>query len=176
MNSSLSAGYLIDIWWIGAGGVVSESNLRRKSGRASEPLRLAIDIGDYELCKRLVEEHENINSGFPSCSGCTPLLYSLHLQRFDMAEYLLSQGAAVGGTTCQTYRTRGYTAYHYAAAFGLTRLMELLLDRAEVRPSRYCRPIHSLHLAVINNHIDCVKLLLEDSVKGKSIGFLVPHE
>ena len=93
-----------------------------------------------------------------------------------MAEYLLSQGAAVGGTTCQTYRTRGYTAYHYAAAFGIARLMELLLDRAEVRPSRYCRPTHPLHLAVINNHIDCVNLLLEDSVKGKSTGFLVPHE
>ncbi|KAL9035685.1 MAG: hypothetical protein Q9180_004729 [Flavoplaca navasiana] len=149
----------------GATTLVPESNLRRKSARASESLRLAIDIGDYELCKRLVEEHENINSGFQSCSGCTPLLYSLHLQRFDMAEYLVSQGAAVGGTTCDFYPTEGYTAFHYAARFGLTKFMELLLDRAEERPSRYCRPIHPLHLAVFNNHIDCLKLLLEDSAK-----------
>ena len=155
--------------------LVSESNLRRKSGRASEPLRLAIEIGDYELCICFVEEHENINSGFPSCSGCTPLLYSLQLQRFDIAKYLTSQGAAVGGKTCQSYPTRGYTALHYAAAFGLTELMELLLDRAQERLSRYCRPIHPLHLAVANNHIDCVKLLLEDCVTGKSTGCPVLH-
>ena len=153
--------------------LVSESDLRRKSRRASEPLRLAIDVGDYELCIRLVEEHENIISGFPSCLDCTPLLYALHLRRFDMAAYLVSKGAAVGGETCHLYPTQGFTAFHYAAAFGLTKVMELLLDRAEERPSRYCRPIHPLHLAVMNNHMECVKLLLEDSVKGKSTGFSI---
>ncbi|KAL9638177.1 MAG: hypothetical protein Q9204_001596 [Flavoplaca sp. TL-2023a] len=149
--------------------LASESNLRRMSGRASESLRLAIEIGDYELCKRLVEEHENINYGFPSCLGCTPLLYSLQLKRFHMAEYLLSKGAAVGGETCHFYPTQGYTAFHYAAAFGLTKFMELLLGRAEERPSRYCRPIHPLHLAVFNHHVDCAKLLFEDSVKEEGI-------
>ena len=150
-----------------------EGNRRRKSRRASEPLWLAITIGDYELCKRLVEDQENINTGFPACSGCTPLLYSLHLRRFDIAEYLLSHGAAVGGKTCESYPTRGFTAFHYAAAFGPTKLLALLLDRAEESPSQFCRPIHPLHLAVLNNHIKCVKLLLENSVKGKTTGLSV---
>ena len=143
------------------------------SRQASEPLCLAITIGDYKLCQSLVEDREDINSGFPSCSGCTPLLYSLQLQQFDIAQYLLSQGAAICGRTCQSYPTGGYTVSHYAAAFGLAKFLRLLLDRVDLGPPQLCRPIHPLHLAVINNQVKCAKLLLEDPVKGKTLDFLV---
>lgn len=146
---------------------MSNVNSRRSPLKASEPLELAITIGDYELCRQLVEEKENIHAGFPSCSGCTPLLYALRLGRSDIAKYLLSQGATITGKICQGYETRGYTAFHYAAVRGDVEFMRELLDSRKDDISQHCRPIHPIHLAVFNNSIGCVKVLLENA-SGKA--------
>ena len=151
---------------------MSYVNSRRSPLKASEPLELAITIGDYELCRRLIGGKENIHAGFPSCSGCTPLLYALHLARSDIAKYLLSQGATMTGKTCQGYKTHGYTAFHYAAVHGDEEFMRELLDSKQDDISQHCHPIHPLHLAVLNNRIGCVKLLLENaSGKGSLFYF-----
>lgn len=146
---------------------VSNVNSRRSPLKASEPLKLAITIGDYELCRSLVEEKENIHASFPDCSGCTPLLYALHLGRSDIAKYLLSQGATIIGKICQGFKTHGYTAFHYAAVRGDVEFMRELLDSKQDDISQHCHPIHPLHLAVLNNRIGCVKLLLENA-SGKA--------
>lgn len=132
---------------------------------------MAITIGDYELCRHLVEENENIHAGFPSCSGCTPLLYALHLDRHDIAKYLLSQGATITGRTCQGYKTC-YTAFHYAAVRGDVEFMKELLDSKQDDISQHCRPIHPIHLAVLNNNIGCVELLLENASGKASLFYL----
>ena len=142
---------------------MSKVNSKRNSLKASEPLKLAITIGDYELCRKLIEEEENIHAGFYYCSGCTPLLYALHLGRSDIAKCLLSHGATITGKTCQGYKSRGYTAFHYAAVYGEVEFMRELLDSKQDHISQHCRPIHPIHLAVLNNSIGCVNLLLENA-------------
>lgn len=156
--------------WAGARETVTTAlnvNSGRSPLKASEPLQLAITIGDYELCRQLVEEGENIHAGVPGCSGCTPLLYALHLGRSDIAKYLLSQGAAITGRTCQVHETHGYTTFHHAAVSGDVEFMRELLDSVQDDISQHCRPIHPIHLAVLNNNIGCVKLLLENA-SGKA--------
>ena len=108
----------------------------------------------------------DLRSGFGGCPGCTPLLYSLHKSRIAIAEYLVSQGASIEGDTCQGWTSRGFTAFHYAAVSGSVELLRLLLDKA---PSEiYVRrdPIHPVHLAVLEDRAECVKLMLDHASQG----------
>ena len=97
--------------------------------------------------------------------GCTPLLYSLHKEQFAIAEYLVSQGASTAGSTCESWPTRGFTPFHYAAALGSTELLRLLLEKApeEIYVSH---PINPIHLAVLNDEAECVKLILDHASQG----------
>lgn len=138
----------------------------RETQGASEALKVAIDIGDLQLCMRLVEGETDLTSGFGGCKGCTPLLYSLHKKKHAIAKYLVSQGASTGGSTCKAWSTRGFTAFHYAAAYGSVELFQLLLEKA---PSGFYvshDPIHPIHLAVLNNNAECVKLMLDHASQG----------
>ena len=141
----------------------------QNSSTPSEPLQIAIASGDLCLCQRLVREGENIHAGFFDCSGCTPLLYALHLDHTHIAKYLLSQGATIIGRTCQRYMTYGYTVYHYAAWRGDVHFMRDLLSNSQDDISQHCHPIHPLHLAILNNNIDCTKLLLDDTSSEASL-------
>lgn len=120
-------------------------------------MKVAIDLGDLELCKRLVESGADLICGFVWCMGCTHLLYSLHVGQVAIAEYLVSQGASIAGSTCEIWPTRGFTPFHYAAALGSTELLRLLLEKApsEIYVSR--DPVHPIHLAVLNDAAECVK-------------------
>ncbi len=92
--------------------------------------------------------------------GCTPLLYSLLKGQNVISEYLVSQGASITGNTCQDWSSRGFTAFHYAAFSGSIKLLQLLLEKA---PSQLyvCRdPIHPLHLAVLHDNAECVRVMI----------------
>ena len=98
--------------------------------------------------------------------GCTPLLYSLHKGHTTIATYLVSQGASIAGTTCKAWETRGFTAFHYAAAYRSAELLRLLLDRSPMEIYINRDPIHPLHLAVLNCSSECVELMLDYVSQG----------
>ena len=128
---------------------------------------MAIDVGDLELCSRLVESGTDLKSGFGGCKGCTPLLYSLHQRKLAIAEYLISQGATIAGHTCEFWPTRGFTAFHYAAMVDSAVLLQLLLEKAPRDVYSSYSPIHPIHLAVLNDNAECVKLMLDHASEGK---------
>ena len=140
----------------------------RKSHGASEALKLAIDSGDLELCIRLVEDGMDLASGFDRCLGCRPLLYSFQRGKLAITKYLLAQGASTAGSTCKSWRTRGFTVFHYAAVMGSAELLSLLLEKAPNEIYAKSNPIHSLHVAVFNGNSECVKLILDHANLGKS--------
>ena len=99
--------------------------------------------------------------------GCTPFLYSLHTMKYAIAEYLVSQGASIIGSTCGYWPTRGFTAFHYAAIADSVVLLRLLLEKAPGDIYSSHSPIHPIHLAVLNENAECVKLMLDHASEGK---------
>ena len=133
----------------------------RKSQAASEALKLAIDLGDLELCTRLIQDGMDLAYGFEECKGCRPLLYSLSRGNVDIARYLVAEGASTAGRTCDSSETRGFTVFHFAAGLGSAELLWSLLEKApdEIYSNR--DPIHPLHLAIMAGAEECVKLMLD---------------
>ena len=137
-----------------------------RSPRASEALKVAIDMSDMELCKRLLENGADLESGFTFCLGCTPLLYSLSIGRLEIAEFLVSHGASLTGQTCRYCSSRGWTPLHYAAADGYLGLLKCLLNRGALKLIDMRSPVHPIHLAVANKRIKCVEMILDQSNHG----------
>ena len=140
-----------------------------RSPRASEALKVAIDAGDMDLCKRLVESKPDLDSGFTFCLGCTPLLYSLIMDRPEIAEFLVSNGASITGQTCRQYSTRGFTSLHYAASYGYLDLLNSLLKRGALELIDMRSPVHPIHLAAANGQTKCVEMILDQSYHGRPI-------
>ena len=123
-------------------------------------------MGDMELCKRLIEDGVDLDSGFTFCLGCTPLLYSLIKGKPKIAEFLVSHGASITGQTCQYWSSRGYTPLHYAASRGDSSLLNCLLNRGALDLIDMRTPVHPIHLATANGHTKCVEMMLDQSYHG----------
>ena len=134
---------------------------------------MAIDIGDLKLCTRIIQSGTDLEAGIEGCSGCTPLLYSLHRGQYSIARYLASQGCSTKGNTCGMWCTRGFTAFHYAAAYGDVELLRLLLEKSASEVLLNHDPIHPIHVAVLRNNVDCVKVILDHVSQGTNSNTVV---
>ena len=126
---------------------------------------MAIDAGDVRLCQKLVESGENLDAGFWSCLGCTPLLYSLHQGQPEISLYLVAQGATIAGETCTNWHTVGFTAVHYAATYGYSELLQQLLKRSSEDSLQRLYP-NPIHLAIAHGQTECAQILIEYAEKG----------
>lgn len=100
--------------------------------------------------------------------GCTPLLYSLQCGEDAIAEYLVSHGASIAGSTCELRSTRGFTVFHYAAVWN-AKLLRLLLEKAPSEINLTLDPIHPIHLAIFRGNADCVELILDHASQGTKL-------
>lgn len=135
---------------------------------ASKPLDLAIQLGDLELCQALVKEGVNIDTGCWDDEDKTPVLCALKCGQYDIADYLIANGASIAGAAG---RVRGYTPFHYAASAGNVQIMRMLFERAPQEIVRCCQPIHPIHLAIASGNADCVELIMNHArkVEGTSL-------
>lgn len=58
--------------------------------------------------------------------------------------------------------------FHYAAVLGSVELLRLLLEKAPNDLHTSHDPIHPLHLAVLEDKAECVKLMLDHASQGMS--------
>lgn len=157
----------------------SDSTLVMENGRSNDledtnilrlppaSLELAIESGDLDLCRALVAGGVDTDTGLPDCNGCTPVLYAFSEGQFDIAGYLISQGASIAGTACSVTPTQGYTPFHYAAGYGLVQILRNLFERTSGEIAHCCRPVHPIALAISNDHPECVKLIMDHARRGK---------
>lgn len=161
---------LILFWFPGPDSNASpHSQSPRLTHSTSEALKIAIDLGDLEFCMRLSKSGIDLASGFDWCMGNTPLLYSLHKGKIAIAEYLVSQGVSTADRTCRAFPTAGFTAFHYAAAWNLIDLLRSLFEKSPSEIYVNLHPIHPIHLAIIHDSTECVKLILDHISQGRKL-------
>ena len=146
----------------------NDSHNSRTSTDKSEALKIAIDLGDLQLCMRLVEGGTNLDAGLECCMGCTPLLYALPYGQDAIAEYLVFRGASIAGNACELRSTRGFTVFYYAAIWN-PELLRLLFEKSSSEIYFIHDPIHPIHLAVFRVDTDCVNLILDHASKGRNM-------
>lgn len=113
------------------------------------------------MCQRLFESETDCNYRFGCCSRCTPLLYSLHKNELVIAEYLLSRGASIEGRVCDAYDTRGYSVFHYAAAYGTLSLLRSLIDKSLHSFLDKSDAVHPIHLAAASANYECMQTIIQ---------------
>ena len=138
----------------------------RSPNQPTEALKVAIDLGDLDLCRRIVETDPAVNLEDDLWPGLTPLLYSLHTGQTAIGEYFVSTNASTAGTAGESLTTRGYDAFHYAAGFGFPGVLRALLEKDVKTVLSDYTPVHPIHLAVANGHAMCVSLLIDAAGNG----------
>lgn len=137
----------------------------RQSG--SKLLRLAIELGDTTFCQSVVRESVSIGSRMLDCEGLTPVLYALKLGQLEIAEILILEGASVAEADDTSF-FRGWTPFHDAALLGRVQILRALIEKAPRTLMRCCQPVHPIHLAIANGHIECVQLIIDHALKGRT--------
>uniref|UniRef100_A0A8C7ZSM1 Serine/threonine-protein phosphatase 6 regulatory ankyrin repeat subunit A n=1 Tax=Oryzias sinensis TaxID=183150 RepID=A0A8C7ZSM1_9TELE len=121
------------------------------------PLHYASANCNYQSVFALVGSGASVND--PDQRGCTPLHYaSASDTDGKCVEYLLRNDADP-----RVRDKQGYTAVHYAAAYGRTLCLELLMETSGteiLRDSVSQLPLSPLHLAAFHGHCGALEVLL----------------
>ena len=136
---------------------------------ASQSLRSAIDLGNLDICRRIIQEGVDLDAGYSDCDGCTALLYCLHRQQPQIAEHIALRGASPVGKVCRHYNFEGYSAFHLAAFLNYTGLLKILLDHQPSQYQNLKHPAHPLHAAIQSQAAECVELMISHAKNGKTL-------
>lgn len=138
---------------------------QEKKQSASDQLKLAIELGDMELCQSVLKESVTIGSRVLDYGGLTPVFYALKLGQLEVAESLILKGASVAEAGDASY-FRGWTPFHDAAGQGRVQILGALFGKAPRAIMRCCQPVHPIHLAIANGSAECVELIIDHARKG----------
>ena len=136
----------------------------------SNSLRQAIERGDLNFCRRLLDQGADPSGISDKCKNCTPLLVALHHQHTGIAQLLLERGASASGSACSGCSGfhQGYSPLHYAASYGHIDVLSLILQR---EPECYTAlPVTPIHLAATAGHQACLEALLDHDYKTNHTG------
>ncbi|XP_072024030.1 uncharacterized protein [Amphiura filiformis] len=152
-------------------GKCDDINATDKEGFSA--LHYAARVGESELCRLLIKHGADVN--LRNNQEQTPMFLAVSNGHTEVVHTLVEQGAKCDDIT----DARGRNLFHYAAENGHKAMLRVLLQYSEVCDGEGCdvcnpddNPIHTkdddghttLYLAVVNRHIDCIKMLIKRGV------------
>jgi len=115
--------------------------------------RVATDRGSVSIARELIARGATIDA---VARGRTPLVVALGSRNFDLASYLLDQGARVQFVEPRS----GYTPLLYAVRSGRSDLASMLLERGADIGAQLQNGDTVLHLAIAAESPDSIELLV----------------
>ncbi len=138
-----------------------EGDINLKMGRVSDShrreLKYAIDSNDLELCRQLVSQKHSEVQACSCCGSVNGLLYALRHGKEDIALYLLETGSQPDQLIHGRWNTLQICAY-----FNLPRALQQVMNKCP-KLLFLKTTFNPLHLAVLGQHNECLKIMLERS-------------
>ena len=150
-------------------------NVNNKDECGNTQLHWAIISGNVKAAALLLKRGANIES--KNCLGWTPLYQAVLGDNIDIIALLLAKGANINSVdNCE------YTPLHTAVLYNNSlKLLGILVDKgAHLESRNICRET-PLDMALRNQHVEAVKLLLErgatsrESIHGGTISHRAAH-
>ncbi len=135
--------------------IAKQSDINARDDEERTPLHYAAMNGLTEMCRFLLDFNANIKLRDTNC--WTVLHHAVNNNHFDTATLLIKRGADLNPED----HKYGRTPLHLASELGLHRMAEMLI----VRGANFAASGDAffsktpLHLAVLNNHLETVKVL-----------------
>lgn len=123
--------------------------------------RSAVMAGEMADVEYFVLHGADVNARAPHNSS-TPLFSAIAKQEYEVAEYLLSQGAASNDVVQTSGALAGYTPLHVVCRENDLHLAKLLIEEYKADVNAVADDgAHPIHFAVMRENVPLVKLLLE---------------
>ncbi|TGV04730.1 ankyrin repeat domain-containing protein [Flavivirga rizhaonensis] len=126
--------------------------------KCSEEIQIAIENGDLELVKKMIENGENID-----CIGewkQTLLMKAIQAGKEDIALYLINKNADITKVDDDNSSALFKTSF-----YGLTNIAKILLDKGVDVNQKGYREMTTLMMASSRNQLDLVKFLIKKDAK-----------
>ncbi|WP_375603618.1 ankyrin repeat domain-containing protein [Wolbachia endosymbiont of Anurida maritima] len=173
--------------------LVDKKDVNVKNDKGNTPLHLAVEEGNLEAVKHLIEKGADLNA--PDKHGWTPLYYAVYSGNIDVVRFLIDQGADYNITDNEG------TPVYYAFQYGHVRIVKYFVEEKSIDPMAPINEYGStlfgqavvggdldtikylmsrkdvtydgndlLEIAILNGHLDVVKYLVEE--KGVDVNFV----
>lgn len=122
--------------------------------RLIQALKLGIELGDTSLCAKAYAEGVSLEAILPDTGGRTAVSYSAHLEKPEIAEFLVTRGVS------NIHVRNGFTLFHFATVWRRVELLRVLLEK---HPSSLFQDeafVHPMHVAISECAPECLKLIL----------------
>ena len=123
----------------------------------SQEIHSAVQKGDIEKIKTLLEQNPGLINAKDTRQGLTPLHWAAYIGKKDVATLLIEKGADVNVTG-----QFNDTPLHYSILGSHKSVAEFLISKGAYVNSRFADGKTSLHFAVSMGKTDMVKMLIEN--------------
>ncbi|ETN36406.1 uncharacterized protein HMPREF1541_08683 [Cyphellophora europaea CBS 101466] len=124
-------------------------------------LGIAINLGDTEMCQKLLDNGASASADWAACDECDPVVHAASCRNPNAGRVLLMLLKAGGSPTRRSCIVHDETtAIQECARFGYYTSLTWILDHY---PGLLFLDygVHPLHLAALNKQNDCLELMLE---------------
>ncbi|XP_071110074.1 E3 ubiquitin-protein ligase MIB2-like isoform X2 [Haliotis cracherodii] len=119
----------------------------------------AIDRGDLDLVKAMIQSKPQLLSQQTGLQNLTPLMKACHVGNMEIARFLLDSGASL-----ETQGHKGITALSAAIIGKKEAITTMLIQKGADIHHRHRNGQTTLHLAVHNRHPNILKVLMQKGV------------
>ncbi|GFR24743.1 hypothetical protein TNCT_330431 [Trichonephila clavata] len=132
--------------------LVDKKDVNVKNDKGNTPLHLAVEEGNLEAVKHLIEKGADLN--VPDKHGWTPLYYAVYSGNINVVRFLIDQGADYNITDNEG------TPVYYAFQYGHVRIVKYFVEEKSIDPMAPINEYGSTLFgeAIVGGDLDTIKI------------------